>query len=148
MTPWVDTILLVALVATSACVVPMYLKLKRLDRTQAEYGRILTQSGQALAQAGDAVRNFSTEGREILEALDQRIGEARQTLAGAIGAQLRRAPAVADAIDEQADVIAQLRAEADARHAQWEAERQAIRRVQELRGELERLRHEAEEAEA
>lgn len=30
---------------------------------------------------------------------------------------------------------------------QWEAERQAIRRVQELRGELERLRHEAEEAE-
>ena len=30
---------------------------------------VLTQSGQALAQAGDAVRNFSTEGREILEAL-------------------------------------------------------------------------------
>lgn len=81
MTPWVDTILLLALMATSACVVPMYLKLKRLDRTQAEYGRILTQSGQALAQAGEAVRNFSTEGREILEALDQRIGEARQTLA-------------------------------------------------------------------
>ncbi|KQP29947.1 hypothetical protein ASF49_14840 [Methylobacterium sp. Leaf104] len=81
MTPWVDTILLVALVATSACVVPMYLKLKRLDRTQAEYGRILTQSGHALAQAGDAVRSFSTEGREILEALDQRLGEARHLLA-------------------------------------------------------------------
>ncbi|NYI70118.1 energy-coupling factor transporter ATP-binding protein EcfA2 [Naumannella cuiyingiana] len=41
-----------------------------------------------------------------------------QTLAGAIGAQLRRAPAVADAIDEQADVIAQLRAEADAHFAE------------------------------
>ena len=27
------------------------------------------------------MRSFSTEGREILEALDQRIGEARQTLA-------------------------------------------------------------------
>ena len=81
MTPWADTILLLALVGTSACVVPMYLKLKRLDRTQAEYGRILTRSGHALTQAGDAVRSFSTEGREILEALDQRIGEARQTLA-------------------------------------------------------------------
>lgn len=81
MTPWVDTVLLVALMATSACVVPMYWKLKRLDRTQAEYGRILAQSGRALTQAGDAVRTFSTEGREILEALDQRIGEARQTLA-------------------------------------------------------------------
>jgi hypothetical protein len=91
MTPWVDTILLVALVATSACVVPMYLKLKRLDRTQAEYGRILTQSGHALAQAGDAVRNFSTEGRAILEDLDERLGEARQILAELEAA--RRGPA-------------------------------------------------------
>ena len=43
--------------------------------------------------------------------------------------------------------VADLRAEADAKHAQWEAERQAIRRVQELRQELEHVRHEAEEAE-
>ncbi|OBF57137.1 ATP-dependent chaperone ClpB [Mycobacterium sp. 852002-50816_SCH5313054-b] len=43
--------------------------------------------------------------------------------------------------------LADLRSEADARHAQWDAERQAIRRVQELRGQLEQLRHEAEEAE-
>ncbi len=50
-------------------------------------------------------------------------------------------------LDELRKELADLRAEADARHAQWEAERQAIRRVQELRGELERLRHEAEEAE-
>ena len=40
-----------------------------------------------------------------------------------------------------------LRAEVDAKMAQWEAERQAIRRVQELRSRLEQLRHEAEEAE-
>jgi ATP-dependent Clp protease ATP-binding subunit ClpB len=50
-------------------------------------------------------------------------------------------------LDELRKELADLRAEADARHAQWEAERQAIRRVQELRSELERLRHEAEEAE-
>lgn len=81
MTPLVDTVLLVALVVTSACVVPMYLKLKRLDRTQAEYGRIFAKSGQALDSAGDAVRSFSTDGREILEALTVKIDEARQTLA-------------------------------------------------------------------
>ncbi|MBF6302620.1 ATP-dependent chaperone ClpB [Nocardia amamiensis] len=50
-------------------------------------------------------------------------------------------------LEELRKELADLRAEADSRHAQWEAERQAIRRVQELRGELERLRHEAEEAE-
>ncbi|PPK66251.1 ATP-dependent chaperone ClpB [Actinokineospora auranticolor] len=43
--------------------------------------------------------------------------------------------------------LADLRAEADAKTAQWEAERRAIRRVQDLRSELERLRHEAEVAE-
>ena len=43
--------------------------------------------------------------------------------------------------------LADLRAEADARHAQWDAERQAIKRVQELRGQLEQVRRDAEEAE-
>ncbi|MBX9931924.1 MAG: hypothetical protein K2Y56_10365 [Methylobacterium sp.] len=80
MTPLVDTVLLLALVVTSACVVPMYLKLKRLDRTQAEYGRIFAESGHALASAGAAVRSFSTEGRAILEDLTVKIDEARKTL--------------------------------------------------------------------
>jgi ATP-dependent Clp protease ATP-binding subunit ClpB len=43
--------------------------------------------------------------------------------------------------------LAELRSEADAMTAQWEAERQAIRKVQALREELEQLRHEIEEAE-
>jgi ATP-dependent Clp protease ATP-binding subunit ClpB len=43
--------------------------------------------------------------------------------------------------------LADLRADADARHAQWDAERQAIRRVQELREQLEQLRLQAEDAE-
>jgi ATP-dependent Clp protease ATP-binding subunit ClpB len=50
-------------------------------------------------------------------------------------------------LDELRRELADLRAEADAMHAQWEAERQAIRRVQELRQELEQVRQEAEEAE-
>lgn len=77
----VDGILLVALVATSACVVPMYLKLKRLDRTQAEYGAAVAASGVALTQAGEAVRSFKEEGREVLEALSLKIEEARAALA-------------------------------------------------------------------
>jgi ATP-dependent Clp protease ATP-binding subunit ClpB len=43
--------------------------------------------------------------------------------------------------------LADLRAEADAMTAQWEAERQAIRRLQGFREELERVRREIEEAE-
>lgn len=77
----VDGVLLTALVATSACVVPMYLKLKRLDRAQAEYGRAVAASGHALASAGEAVRSFAGEGREVLDALGQKIEEARATLA-------------------------------------------------------------------
>ncbi len=43
--------------------------------------------------------------------------------------------------------LADLRAEADAMHAQWEAERSALRKVQALREELEQVRLEAEAAE-
>lgn len=56
-------------------------------------------------------------------------------------------PASKARLEELRKELADLRAEADAQHAQWDAERQSIRRVQELRGQLEQLRHEAEEAE-
>ena len=83
----VDGILLLALVATSACVVPMYLKLKRLDRAQAEYGAAVAASGLALTQAGEAVRAFKDEGREVLDALSLKIEEARATLAALEGSR-------------------------------------------------------------
>jgi hypothetical protein len=85
----VDGVLLTALVATSACVVPMYLKLKRLDRAQAEYGRAVAASGHALASAGEAVRSFAGEGREVLDALGRKIEEARATLAELEAARAR-----------------------------------------------------------
>jgi ATP-dependent Clp protease ATP-binding subunit ClpB len=50
-------------------------------------------------------------------------------------------------LDELRRELADLRAEADAMRAQWEAERQAIRRVQALREEIEQVRLEAESAE-
>jgi ATP-dependent Clp protease ATP-binding subunit ClpB len=43
--------------------------------------------------------------------------------------------------------LADLRAQADAMTAQWEAERNAIKKLQALRAEIEELRHEVEEAE-
>jgi len=43
--------------------------------------------------------------------------------------------------------LADLRAEADALRAQWEAERHALRRVQALREDIERVKQEAEQAE-
>ncbi|MGY2047693.1 hypothetical protein [Methylobacterium sp. JK268] len=85
----VDGILLGALVLTCLCVVPMYLKLKRLDRVQAEYGHAFAQTSHALAQAGEAVRGFSGEGREILEALSAKIEEGRRVI-GELDARQRR----------------------------------------------------------
>ena len=81
MTGFADGVLFAALIGTTACVVPMYLKLKRLDRTQAEYGRAMAASGHALASAGEAVRSFAGEGREVLEALSLKIDEAKAALA-------------------------------------------------------------------
>jgi ATP-dependent Clp protease ATP-binding subunit ClpB len=56
-------------------------------------------------------------------------------------------PASRTRLDELRKELADLRGEADAMRAQWEAERQALRRVQGLREEIERVRREAEEAE-
>ncbi|KMO28361.1 hypothetical protein [Methylobacterium aquaticum] len=76
----VDGVLLAALVGTNACVLPLYLKLKRLDRAQAEYGQAVAASGHALASASEAVRNFTGEGRAVLEALSAKIDEAKATI--------------------------------------------------------------------
>jgi ATP-dependent Clp protease ATP-binding subunit ClpB len=50
-------------------------------------------------------------------------------------------------LEELRKELADLRTEAGAMRAQWEAERQALRKAQSLREEIERVRHEAEEAE-
>jgi ATP-dependent Clp protease ATP-binding subunit ClpB len=50
-------------------------------------------------------------------------------------------------LDQLRRELADLRGEADAMRAQWNAERQAIKRVQELRAQLEQVRHEIQEAE-
>jgi ATP-dependent Clp protease ATP-binding subunit ClpB len=56
-------------------------------------------------------------------------------------------PASRDRLDALRKELADLRAQADAMTAQWEHERQAIKRLQALRAELEQVRREVEEAE-
>jgi ATP-dependent Clp protease ATP-binding subunit ClpB len=56
-------------------------------------------------------------------------------------------PASRARLDQLRKELADLRAEADAMRAQWEAERNAIHKIQALREELERIRREAEAAE-
>jgi hypothetical protein len=80
MSSLVNIILFIALVLTSLCVVTMYLKLKRLDAYHAEYKRIFDQTAAALGSAGEAVRTFTSEGREILDALGARIDEAKAVM--------------------------------------------------------------------
>jgi ATP-dependent Clp protease ATP-binding subunit ClpB len=50
-------------------------------------------------------------------------------------------------LDDLRRELADLRAQADSLRAQWEAERQALRRIQALRGEIEQVRQQAEQAE-
>ncbi len=56
-------------------------------------------------------------------------------------------PAAAERLESLRGELADLRTRADALRTQWEAERQALRRVQALRQELEQVRHRAAEAE-
>ncbi len=56
-------------------------------------------------------------------------------------------PASLTRLEELRKELTDLRAEADAMRAQWESERQALRKVQGLREEIERVRQEADDAE-
>ncbi|MDF2810267.1 MAG: hypothetical protein K0S56_1298 [Microvirga sp.] len=72
-----NTILFVALVATSLIVVVMYRKLKSFELYHAEYKIIFEQTGAALNAAQIAVTRFSLESKDTLAALGQRVDEAK-----------------------------------------------------------------------
>jgi formate-dependent phosphoribosylglycinamide formyltransferase (GAR transformylase) len=76
----------------------MYRRLKRFDAYQMEYKRLFDQTSVALNSAGDAVRTFGAEGRQVVESLGVKIEEARSVLAELEAAthaaeKLRSAPA-------------------------------------------------------
>jgi ATP-dependent Clp protease ATP-binding subunit ClpB len=97
----------------------------------------------------DAIEPAPPSGDGCLECL--RIGSwwvhlRRCTTCGHVGC-CDSSPASVARLEALRRELADVRAAADAMRAQWEAERQAIRRVQQLRAELERARREIEEAE-
>ncbi|MBF9235656.1 hypothetical protein [Microvirga alba] len=80
MSSLVNIVLFLALVITSVCVLGMYRKLKRLDAYHSEYKRIFDQTAEALGSAGAALRAFTTDGRDVLDALGTKIDEAKVLL--------------------------------------------------------------------
>lgn len=72
-----DTVLFIALVLTSLCVLMMHRRLKRLDSHQAEYKRALDQTHKSLSEASLAIQTFGADSREVLNELNARINEAR-----------------------------------------------------------------------
>lgn len=80
MSSLVNLVLFAALVITSLCVLAMYRKLKRFDAYQAEYKRLFSEASTALNSAGEAVRTFGKDGKEVADTLGDRIDEARAVL--------------------------------------------------------------------
>ena len=75
-----EALLFAALVATTACLVPMYMRLKRLDRYHAQYRDMVDWSACALVGASNAVQAFAQEGRTVLEDLSREIECAKSAL--------------------------------------------------------------------
>lgn len=76
-----DLLLLAALVATTACVVLLHLRLKKLDSLSQDYRRALDEAATALGTAREALTTFSQDGREVLVLLACRIDAAHALMA-------------------------------------------------------------------
>ncbi|TXN61716.1 hypothetical protein FV228_20535 [Methylobacterium sp. WL18] len=76
-----EALLFAALVATTGCLVPMYMRLKRLDRYHAQYRDMIDWSACAMVGASNAVQAFAQEGRTVLEDLSSEIEFAKAALA-------------------------------------------------------------------
>jgi hypothetical protein len=97
-----EALLFAALVATTACLVPMYMRLKRLDRYHAQYRDMVDWSATALVGASNAVQAFAQDGRTVLEDLSREIEAAQAALAELRAERVRltgAAPAAAGSHD-------------------------------------------------
>lgn len=75
-----EAALLTALVVTCICVVAMYMRLRRLDRHQAEYERTFARTSDALDATRIELARFRQDGRDLTIALDDRIAAAQSLL--------------------------------------------------------------------
>ncbi|WP_127090870.1 hypothetical protein [Aquabacter cavernae] len=76
----VDLVLLVALVITSTVVVMLYLKLRSLRVSQAEYEHALGETVAALDTAREAVALLNKDGRNLILSLGKKIDEAQSVI--------------------------------------------------------------------
>lgn len=76
-----DLVLFAALIATTSSVVMLHLRLRRLDRLNADYGRALAEAARALGAARDSLATFTGDGREVLVLLNDRIESAHGLIA-------------------------------------------------------------------
>lgn len=97
----VDAVLFAALVLTTASVVLMYRKLKRLDAYHEDYRRIFADTERAMNAARDAVNALNGEGREMVAELGRGIEEARRLITE-IDARRDGAPPAPTAADDVA----------------------------------------------
>ncbi|MEU8828088.1 ATP-dependent chaperone ClpB [Streptomyces sp. NPDC048636] len=124
-----DTALVAAATLSHRYISDRFLPDKAIDLVDEACARLRTEIDSMPAELDEITRRVTR-----LEIEDAALSKETDPASEARLAELRRE-------------LADLRADADAKHAQWEAERQSIRRVQELRQELEQVRLEAEEAE-
>ena len=96
-----EALLFAALVATTACLVPMYLRLKRLDRYHAQYRDMVDWSATALVGASNAVQSFAQDGRMVLEDLSREIESAKAALDELKAERLRLMSAAQPAVAAQ-----------------------------------------------
>jgi ATP-dependent Clp protease ATP-binding subunit ClpB len=102
---------------------------------------------KAIDLVDEACAVIRTEIDSMPQELDQITRRVMQLEIEEAALQKESDPASQERLEAIRKELADLRAEADAMLAQWEAERHAIKRVQALREELENVRREIEEAE-
>ena len=87
----VDVVLLAALLLTSIHVVRMHRELVRLRTDQSDFGSVLGKTTRAVDDMVVLVREFSADGRQLVNVLGEKIDEARGAIAelDAHGAQAR-----------------------------------------------------------
>lgn len=76
----VDLILLVALLVTSVRVTKMHRELVRLRSSQGDFAFVLGKTNEAVDDMTTMVREFSADGRQLVNALGNKIDEARQAI--------------------------------------------------------------------
>lgn len=77
----IDGLLLIALLVTSLRMVSMHRELRRVSGYHADYQRIFDQTALALDGIEVSIQEINVKGSQILNALGQRIDEAREIIA-------------------------------------------------------------------